>query len=105
MHEVSELCGITLTLCSDVMAGLPMNFLSLMAECRKQMNVDLPIMFTSTSKDYFSRFRCSCNGCFHDNHVKVIKNRLPSIRLSAMIKMNMLRHARFFGDLNGVKSI
>ena len=51
-----------------------MNFLSLMAECRKTGNVDLPIMFTSTSKITFPGSGVAAMAA-SDNNMKVIKNR------------------------------
>ena len=87
--------------CVHDVTDTPDELLSLMAECRKTGNVDLPIMFTSTSKITFPGSGVAAMAA-SDNNMKVIKNRYQ-YQVISYDKMNMLRHARFFGDLNGVK--
>ena len=87
--------------CVHDVTDTPDELLSLMAEFRKTGNVDLPIMYTTTSKITFPGSGVAAMAA-SDNNMKVIKNRYQ-YQVISYDKMNMLRHARFFGDLNGVK--
>ena len=60
--------------CVHDVTDTPDELLSLMAECRKTGNVDLPIMFTSTSKITFPGSGVAAMAA-SDNNMKVIKNR------------------------------
>ncbi len=75
--------------------------LNILAECKKAGDPDRVMMFTSTSKVSFpgggiAAFACS------KNVMKRMK-KLLSIQTIGFDKLNMLRHARYFGDYAGMR--
>lgn len=79
----------------------PDTLLSIMDECKKTGNEDLPILFCSTSKITFSGAGVAALAASPLN-MKVLKKRLTFATIG-YDKLNMLRHTRFFKDYNGLK--
>lgn len=76
--------------------------LSLMNECEKAGNPDLPIIFCSTSKITFPGAGVAAMAT-SDNNMKVFKKRY-SVESIGFDKLNMLRHLEYFKDFDGVKA-
>ena len=74
--------------------------LSLMDECKKNGNEDLPIMFASTSKITFPGAGVAVFAC-SENNMKVLKKRY-NFQTIGFDKINMLRHALYLKDSNGL---
>lgn len=74
--------------------------LSIMDECKKCGNEDLPILFCSTSKITFPGSGVAAMA-MSENNMKVIKKKYI-YQTIGYDKINMLRHIKFFGDYNGV---
>ena len=75
--------------------------LNILKECEKAGNPDMVYMFASTSKITFPGAGISALGASFDN-VERIKKQL-SIQTIGHDKINQLRHARFFGDIDNLK--
>lgn len=74
--------------------------LSLMDECKKYGNEDLPIMFTSTSKITFPGAGVACMAASEKN-MEFFKKKY-TVQTIGYDKINMLRHVKFFGDYDGL---
>ena len=75
--------------------------LNIFEECKKYNNEDLPITFCSTSKITFPGSGVAAMAA-SKNNMDVIKNKYK-YQTIGFDKINMLRHVRFFGDINGMK--
>ena len=75
--------------------------LPILSECKKQGNDDIVYMFCSTSKVTFPGAGIAALATSEAN----VKDYLSQLKWQTIgfDKINMLRHARFFGDVNGVK--
>lgn len=78
----------------------PDTLLNLMDECKKAGNEDLPIIFTSTSKITFSGSGVAAMAASKLN-MDFLKNRYKFATIG-YDKINMLRHAKFFGNFEGL---
>lgn len=76
--------------------------ISLMDECEKTGNIDLPILFCSTSKITFPGSGVAAMAA-SENNMKIFKDRY-SHQTIGYDKINMLRHMLFFGNLDGLKA-
>lgn len=76
--------------------------LSLMDECEKAGNPDLPIIFCSTSKITFPGSGVAAMAS-SDNNMRVFRKRY-TCQTIGYDKINMLRHMLFFKDFDGVKA-
>lgn len=76
--------------------------LPLLAELKKNGNDNNVFMFASTSKITFPGGGISAIGASREN-IAYIKKHM-SLQTIGYDKINQLRHARFFGDLHGVKA-
>lgn len=76
--------------------------LSLMDECEKAGNLDLPIIFCSTSKVSFPGSGVAAMAT-SENNMKVFKARYTNQTIG-FDKLNMLRHLLFFKDFDGIKA-
>lgn len=76
--------------------------LNIFDECEKTGNVDLPIEFCSTSKITFPGSGVAAMAS-SKNNMEIIKNKYK-FQTIGFDKINMLRHVRFFGDLDGMKA-
>ncbi len=79
----------------------PDTLLSIIDECKKTGNEDLPILFCSTSKITFSGSGVAALAASPLN-MKVLKKRLTYATIG-YDKLNMLRHTRFFKNYDGLK--
>ena len=79
----------------------PDTLLSIVDECKKNGNEDIPILFCSTSKVTFSGAGVAAMAA-SDHNISVLKARLQYATIG-YDKINMLRHTRFFKNLNGLK--
>ena len=77
------------------------NLLNIFEECEKTGNIDMPIEFCSTSKITFPGSGVAAMAASEKN-MKVIKNKYK-YQTIGYDKLNMLRHVRFFGDIDGMK--
>ena len=77
------------------------SLLNIFEECGKTGNIDMPIEFCSTSKITFPGSGVAAMAA-SENNMKVIKNKYK-YQTIGYDKLNMLRHVRFFGDINGMK--
>ena len=77
------------------------SLLNIFEECEKTGNIDMPIEFCSTSKITFPGSGVAAMAA-SENNMKVIKNKYK-YQTIGYDKLNMLRHVRFFGDINGMK--
>ncbi len=80
----------------------PDTLLNIFDECKKTGNEDLPIAFCSTSKITFSGAGVAAMAASPLN-MKVLKNRY-NYQTIGYDKINMLRHAKFFGNHEGLIS-
>ncbi|MBE6824121.1 MAG: aminotransferase class I/II-fold pyridoxal phosphate-dependent enzyme [Ruminococcaceae bacterium] len=78
------------------------SLLNIFDECKKTGNFDLPIEFCSTSKITFPGSGVAAMAA-SQNNMKVIKNKYK-FQTIGFDKINMLRHVRFFKDLDGMKA-
>lgn len=78
----------------------PDTLLNIMDECKKTDNVDLPILFCSTSKITFPGSGVAAMAA-SENNMKVFLNKYQ-FQTIGFDKMNMHRHMLFFKDYNGV---
>lgn len=78
------------------------SLLNIFEECEKTGNVDLPIEFCSTSKITFPGSGVAAMAA-SKNNMDIIKNKYK-YQTIGFDKINMLRHVRFFGDLDGMKA-
>ena len=76
--------------------------ISLMDECRKTGNTELPIIFCSTSKITFPGSGVAAMAA-GEKTMEVIHRRFQSQTIGHD-KINMLRHMAFFKDMDGVKA-
>ncbi len=76
--------------------------LNIFDECEKAGNPDLVFEFCSTSKISFPGSGVAAMAASESN-MKVIKNRY-SFQTIGYDKLNMLRHVRFFKDIDGMKA-
>ncbi len=76
--------------------------LDIFEECKKYGNEDLPIAFCSTSKITFPGSGVAAMAA-SKNNMDVIKNKYK-YQTIGFDKINMLRHVRFFGDIDGMKA-
>ncbi len=76
--------------------------LELMAEAEKNGNEDMVYKFFSTSKITFPGSGITCIAA-SKNNIEDIKNKLQ-FQTIGPDKVNMLRHVRFFKDLDGIKA-
>lgn len=79
----------------------PDTLLNIFDECKKYGTEDYFVEFTSTAKISFPGGGISCIAA-SDNNKKMILDRL-SKQTICYDKLNQLRHARFFRDLEGIK--
>ena len=77
------------------------SLLNIFEECEKTGNIDMPIEFCSTSKITFPGSGVAAMAA-SENNMKVIKNKYK-YQTIGYDKLNMLRHVRFFGDIEGMK--
>ncbi|MBQ8539204.1 MAG: aminotransferase class I/II-fold pyridoxal phosphate-dependent enzyme [Ruminococcus sp.] len=78
------------------------SLLNIFDECEKTGNVDLPIEFCSTSKITFPGSGVAAMAA-SKNNMDIIKNKYK-YQTIGFDKINMLRHVRFFSDLDGMKA-
>ena len=78
------------------------SLLNIFDECEKTGNIDLPIEFCSTSKITFPGSGVAAMAA-SKNNMDIIKNKYK-YQTIGFDKINMLRHVRFFGDLDGMKA-
>lgn len=76
--------------------------LNIFEECEKADNIDLPITFCSTSKITFPGSGVAAMAA-SQNNMQVIKNKYK-YQTIGFDKINMLRHVRFFNNLDGMKA-
>ncbi len=76
--------------------------LNIYSECEKAGNPDLPIIFTSTSKITFPGAGVAAQGASEKN-ISLLKGRLKYQTIGPD-KINQLRHARMFKNLDDVKA-
>lgn len=86
--------------CIHDITDTPDSLLNIYDECVKAGNEDLPILFCSTSKITFPGAGVAAMAA-SDNNMKVFKERY-NFQVISYDKLNMMRHAIFFGDYNGV---
>ncbi len=79
----------------------PDELLNIYDECKKFGNEDLPILFCSTSKITFPGAGVAAMAA-SENNMKLFKERY-NYQVISYDKLNMLRHARFFKNIEGVK--
>lgn len=70
--------------------------------CKEYGNEDLPIMFTSTSKISFAGAGVAAMAASDANIAKTKKS--MGIQTIGFDKINQLRHAKYFRDLDGIKA-
>ncbi len=75
--------------------------LNILDECRKAGNPDRPYLFGSTSKITFSGAGVGFFGASADN-IRFTQKQIAAQSIS-WDKMNMLRHVRFFKDMEGIR--
>ena len=88
--------------CVHDLTDTPDTLLSLMAECEKAGNPDLPIIFCSTSKISFPGAGVAAMAS-SENNMKVFKGRYTNQTIG-FDKLNMLRHLLFFKNADGIKA-
>lgn len=86
--------------CIHDITDTPETLLSIMDECKKYGNEDLPIIFSSTSKITFSGAGIAAMAASSGNLLTLKKK--YGIQTIGYDKINMLRHTRFFGNYEGV---
>ncbi|MBQ3265036.1 MAG: aminotransferase class I/II-fold pyridoxal phosphate-dependent enzyme [Ruminococcus sp.] len=88
--------------CIHDLTDEPDELLNIFAECEKTGNTDLVITFCSTSKITFPGSGVAAMAA-SENNMKIIKEKYK-YQTIGYDKLNMLRHVRFFGDLDGMKA-
>lgn len=88
--------------CVHDITDTPDKLLSIMAECKKYGNEDLPVMFCSTSKITFPGSGVAAMAASKAN-MAVFKERYK-YQTIGYDKLNMLRHVLFFKNIDGVKA-
>ena len=88
--------------CIHDLTDEPDELLNIFEECEKTGNIDLPIAFCSTSKITFPGSGVAAMAA-SENNMKVIKYKYQ-FQTIGFDKLNMLRHVRFFGDMDGMKA-
>ena len=78
----------------------PDELLNIFDECKKNGTEDMPILFCSTSKITFPGAGVAAMAA-SDNNMKVFKERY-NYEVISYDKLNMLRHVRYFKDIDGV---
>ena len=86
--------------CIHDLTDTPDHLISIMQECLKIGSEDLPICFCSTSKITFPGSGVAAMAA-SENNMKVIKRKYK-YQTIGYDKINMLRHVRYFGDLDGL---
>lgn len=86
--------------CVHDVTDTPDTLLNIVEECKKTGNVDLPILFTSTSKITFSGSGVAALAASETNYNFLLER--YNYQTISYDKINMLRHAKFFEDYNGV---
>ncbi len=74
--------------------------LNILDECKKAGDPDRVMIFASTSKISYAGAGVAAFACSADNMQRMKK--LMSIQTIGFDKINMLRHARYFGNLDGI---
>lgn len=87
--------------CVHHLTDTPDSLLNIFDEAKAVGNEDIVICFTSTSKISFPGAGVAALGA-SDANIEDIKKRL-SIQTIGYDKLNMLRHTRFFRDVNGIR--
>jgi len=80
----------------------PDTLLNLFTEAKKLGNEDMVVMFTSTSKISFPGAGVAAMAA-SDNNLKDVKARM-TIQTIGHDKLNMLRHVRYFKDIDGINA-
>ena len=88
--------------CIHDLTDEPDELLNIFEECEKTGNIDLPIAFCSTSKITFPGSGVAAMAA-SENNMRVIKEKYK-YQTIGYDKLNMLRHVRFFGDMDGMKA-
>lgn len=86
--------------CIHDITDTPDKLLNIVEECRKTGNVDLPVLFCSTSKITFPGAGVAAMAA-SSNNMKVFAARY-NYEIISYDKLNMLRHVKFFGDFDSV---
>lgn len=86
--------------CIHDVTDTPDTLLNIVEECKKTGNEDLPILFCSTSKITFSGSGVAALSASETN-MKFLLERY-NFQTISYDKINMLRHAKFFDDYNGL---
>lgn len=87
--------------CIHDLTDEPEELLSIVSECKKYGNEDLPILFASTSKITFPGSGVAAMATSKKN-MSLFKNRYK-FQTIGYDKLNMLRHVLFFGNAAGVR--
>lgn len=88
--------------CIHDVTDTPEKLLSIVEECKKYGNEDLPIIFASTSKITFPGSGVAAMAT-SENNMAVFKRRY-NFQTIGYDKLNMLRHVLFFKNVDGVKA-
>lgn len=88
--------------CVHELTDTPDVLLNIFDECKKSNNEDIVIGFCSTSKISFPGSGVAALFAF-ENNMKVLKEKYK-YQTIGYDKINMLRHVRFFKDINGLKA-
>ncbi len=88
--------------CVHDVTDTPDTLLSLMQECEKAGNPDLPVIFCSTSKISYPGAGVAAMAT-SANNMKVFKARYTKQTIG-FDKLNMMRHLLFFKDYEGIKA-
>lgn len=86
--------------CIHDITDTPDELLNLYDECKKNGSEDMPIMFCSTSKITFPGAGVAAMAA-SENNMKLFMERY-NFEVISYDKLNMLRHVRFFNNLDGV---
>ncbi len=87
--------------CIHDLTDTPDTLLNIVDECKKTGNIDLPICFCSTSKITFPGSGVAAIAA-SKNNLKVIEEKYK-YQTIGFDKINMLRHVRFFKNIEGMK--
>lgn len=86
--------------CIHDITDTPDELLNLYDECKKNGSEDMPIMFCSTSKITFPGAGVAAMAA-SENNMKLFMERY-NFEVISYDKLNMLRHVRFFNNLDGI---